>query len=210
MLVTISVIAGYLASLLLAISLLVNNDIKFRWINTCGNFSFLVYGILIHAFPVILTNSILLLINVYKLVKIYTTLEDFDLIEFKGEEKLMTKFLAFYQKDIDKYFPGFDMHGSTADIRFVVIRDIVIANVFVASLQPDGTALVQLNYTVPKYRDYKIGRFLFGKEKSFLQSKGVRRIAYKKVYNPQHERFLKVMGFKKDDADSSIAYSRIL
>lgn len=210
MLVTISVIAGYLASVLLAISLLVNNDIKFRWLNTCGGLSFIVYGILVHAFPIILTNSILLLINIYRLVKIYTTMEDFDLIEFKGEEKLMTKFLDFYKKDMDNYFPGFDMKGSAADIRFVVIRDIVIANVFVASLQPDGTALVQLNYTVPKYRDYKVGRFLFEKEKRFLQSKGVRCIAYKKVHNPQHEKFLKVMGFKKEDAEKGIEYSRML
>ena len=55
--------SGYLASILLAISLMVNNDLKFRWLNTFGCLSFILYGIFIQAMPVILTNSLLLLIN---------------------------------------------------------------------------------------------------------------------------------------------------
>jgi len=54
---------GYLASILLAISLLVNNDLKFRWLNSFGCLSFIIYGLMIHAFPIILTNVILLVIN---------------------------------------------------------------------------------------------------------------------------------------------------
>ena len=96
---------GYAASVLLAISLLVTNDLKFRWLNTWGCVCFIVYGILINAFPIILTNSILFLINLYYLVKIYNAKEDFELIEFKGGEKLVYKFLSFYKEDIDKYFP---------------------------------------------------------------------------------------------------------
>ena len=197
MFAAIAVVTGYLASILLAISLVVTNDIKFRWLNTLGCLSFIVYGLLINAFPIILTNTILLLINVYYLQKIYRTQEDFDVIEFKGEEKLMAKFLSFYKKDIDKYFPEFDMSNSQAPLRFVVIRDIVIANVFVADILADGSAMVQLNFTVPKYRDYKVGTFLFEKDKQFLMSRGVQRIVYATVANKAHARFLRVMGFVK-------------
>lgn len=196
---TIAVIAGYVASLALAISLMVNNDLKFRWLNTIGCISFILYGVLIGAFPVILTNGILLCINLYYLIRIYNTREDFDVIAFQGEEKLMAKFLSFYDKDIKGYFPQFNMATSKASIRFVVIRDIVVANVFVADLLPDGTALVELNYTVPKYRDYKVGLFLFEQDKTFLLSLGVRRIRYDAVHNANHRRFLRSMGFTEKD-----------
>ena len=188
---------GYAASVLLAISLLVTNDLKFRWLNTGGCICFILYGILIHAFPIILTNSILFLINLYYLIRIYNAKEDFELIEFKGGEKLVYKFLSFYKEDIDKYFPHY-VHTDKEDrLKFVVLRDLVIANIFVASLDASGNAFVELNYTVAKYRDYKVGEFIFKREQNFLISKGVHNIIYKEVANRNHARFLKVMGFKK-------------
>lgn len=197
MIIAISLIAGYVASLLLAISLIVNNDLKFRWLNTLGCVAFIVYGILIHAFPVILTNSILLVINLYYLIKIYRTDENFDLLEINKQDKIVQKFLSFYRSDIDAYFPEYNIQSKGEEIMFVVLRDLVIANIFSATISDDGNALVNINYTVPKYRDYKVGKFIFETENKFLISKGVKCIVYTKVFNKNHEQFLKVMGFKK-------------
>jgi hypothetical protein len=188
---------GYAASVLLAISLLVTNDLKFRWLNTLGCTCFIVYGILIHALPIIITNAILLLINLYYLVKIYNAKEDFELIEFRGNEKLVYKFLSFYATDIRNYFPGYVHSVDDNDLKFVVLRDLVIANIFIASLDGNGNAFIKLNYTVAKYRDYKVGEFIFNHEQKFLLSKGVRTLVYEAVPNKQHERFIKVMGFTK-------------
>jgi len=207
---TIIQAVGYLSSVLLAISLLVNNDLKFRWLNTSGCVFFIVYGILIGALPIILTNTILFLINLFYLVKIYRTEEDFDLIEFKGGEKLVRKFLSFYQEDIQAYFPAYVHEEEGERLNFVVLRDLVIANIFVAELRDDGTALVQLNYTVAKYRDYKVGRFIFNKENKFLLSKGVKRLVYKESFNKQHEAFLKKMGFKKESFEEGSYYIKYL
>jgi hypothetical protein len=193
----IAALLGYLASVLLAISLIVNNDLKFRWLNTFGCLSFITYGILINAFPIILTNGILLFINLFYLVKIYRTEEDFDFLEFKTGDKLIEKFLSFHKADITAYFPAFNLYEEGSDISFAVLRDMVIANIFVATLTDDGIAEVRINYTVPKYRDYKVGKFIFEKEKKYLVSKGVKQVVYSEVYNKQHESFLKTMGFTK-------------
>lgn len=96
MLNTIAPYFGYLASLLLIIALLVSNNLKFRWFNTMGNIIFIVYAIVIAAIPILLTSGILLCINLFYLIKIYRKEENFDLIEFKGDEKLVHKFLEFY------------------------------------------------------------------------------------------------------------------
>jgi uncharacterized protein with PQ loop repeat len=195
-------ILGYLASVLLALSLIVTNDIKFRWLNTMGCLSFIVYGILINAFPIILTNSILLVINLYYLVKIYRAEEDFELFEFKGDEKLIHKFLSFHKTDIANYFPDYVHDDKEGKLRFVILRDLVIANIFVADLTAEGTAIVQLNYTAKRYRDYKVGKFIFNRENRYLISKGVQQIYYKEVKNKNHQKFLRVMGFKQQ-ADGS-------
>lgn len=198
MIETIAQVLGYLASVLLAYSLLVTNDIRFRWLNSFGCLCFILYGLFIGAFPIVLTNTILLGINAFALIKIYRTQEKFDIVEFKPEDILIHKFLSFYKKDIDLYFPDYNINEPNDDLRFVVLRNLVIANIFVTQLSSNGKAIVKINYTVPKYRDYKVGRFIFEQERDFLHSKGVKEIVYEKIKNTQHERFLKVMGFEKE------------
>jgi len=175
-----------------------------------GSLSFVFYGILIHAFPIVLTNGVLLAINIYFLFKIYHRQEKFELVEFKNDAALIPKFLSFYQKDIDAYFPGFVMGAEDDEIRFVVLRDIVVANLFVATVNTNGDAFVKINYTVPKYRDYKVGRFLFDEGKEFLNTRGIKRIIYIQVSNLQHEKFLKVMGFKKERFETADCYMKYI
>jgi hypothetical protein len=191
-------IIGYIASVLLGISLIVNNDLKFRWINSLGCLSFIIYGIFIQAYPIIVTNSGLLLINMYYLVKIYNTKENFEMVECQAGGQMIAKFIKFYKQDVEQYFPAFDATDSSYEISFVILRDMVTANLFVAKFVGDGIAEVKINYTVPKFRDYKVGRFIFDQEKKYLVAKGVKKIVYTTVSNKQHEAFLSVMGFNKE------------
>lgn len=203
-------VVGYIASVLLAISLLVTNDFKFRWLNTFGCISFVIYGILINALPIILTNSILLVINLFYLIRIYRTKENFDLLEIKRDDKLVNKFLSFYHDDIKYYFPDFKLNDLDGGICFVVLRDIVIANIFAANIFENGKAFVTINYTVPKYRDYKVGKFIFEKEKKYLVSKGIKTIMYKDIARKDHEKFLGIMGFKKEHLGDKEYYTKNL
>ncbi len=197
---TIASLFGYAASALLAISLIVTSALKFRWINALGCVAFIVYGILINAFPIILTNSILFAINSFQFYKLYSTKELFEFVEITNEktDQLIQNFLSFYHKDILTYFPDYNTASDNNSISFVVLRDTVIANIFVAHLTNDGSAVVSLNYTVPKYRDYKVGYFIFETGKDFLIQKGIKTIVYTTVFNKEHAHFLKVMHFKKE------------
>jgi hypothetical protein len=202
MLLQITPYFGYLASLCLIIALLVKNDLKFRWFNTLGNVFFIIYALILHAFPVLLTNVILLCINAYYLIQVYQRKENFDMLEFDGSEKMAQKFLHFYQRDIANYFPNFTPMELSNNLNFVVTRDLVIANMFSATISADGDAVVALNYTLLQYRDYKVGTFIFEKERDYLISKGIKRIVYHSVHHKNHLNFLSVMGFKKEVIDN--------
>jgi hypothetical protein len=201
---------GYLASVFLVIALAVNNDLKFRWFNTMGNICFIIYAILLSSFPVLLTNSILLILNIYSLIRIYNRSELFDKLEFNGDEKLAHKFIEFYRTDIKNYFPAFRENSIMGNLNFVVTRNVNIANMFSADLSADGDAYVQLNYTVEKYRDYKVGRYIFEEEKKYLLDKGVRRIIYDIPVNKDHSRFLQVMGFSSEVINNRTFFTKSL
>ena len=68
--ITIVDIFGYLASAGVLISFLFKDMFKLRVINTLGCLLFIVYGVLLHySIPVILTNSAIVCINLYFLIK---------------------------------------------------------------------------------------------------------------------------------------------
>lgn len=186
---------GYLATVFLGISLMTKNSIRFRWINGAGCLAFVIYGFLIGAVPVLITNLLLFVINIYFLMKLFRTEDSFDLIEYKPEDKLIQKFRDFYSKEIKEYFPDYVTTENPNIIRFVVLRNLVIANIFEAEVGEKGVAEVILNFTIPQYRDFKVGSFLLNSKKEFLLENGIHQLHYKKVDHKGHAKFLRVIGF---------------
>lgn len=196
MLLQIAPYLGYLASLMLIFALLAKSDLKFRYFGMAGNIFFIAYALIVKAYPVLLTNVILLGINGYYCYKLLNLKEDFELMEFSGKEKLIQKFLFFYKTDIESYYPEFKKEELEDNLNFVVLRNLVIANIFSVKVDEEGKGEVLINYTVPKYRDFKIGTFIFEREKDFLKNNGVKYLHYSRVVNKNHKNFLKKMNFK--------------
>jgi len=62
---------GYIASALLVASLTMTDVVKLRWYNMFGCIVFTAYGVAIGAVPVIFTNGLLALVNMYHIFKLY-------------------------------------------------------------------------------------------------------------------------------------------
>ncbi len=60
---------GYAASIMVAISLTMKDIVKLRVLNFVGCGFFTVYGLMIEAWPVVLTNGFIACVNVYYLFK---------------------------------------------------------------------------------------------------------------------------------------------
>lgn len=61
---------GYSASALIVISLIMTSVVKLRVLNTAGCVLFVVYGFIIGAYPVTISNLMIVLINLYHLYKL--------------------------------------------------------------------------------------------------------------------------------------------
>ncbi len=63
-------IIGYIASFVVLLSFLMKDMVKLRIVNSIGCGLFVVYGFLLqNSVPIILTNSVILLIHIYYLLK---------------------------------------------------------------------------------------------------------------------------------------------
>ena len=200
---------GYLSSIIVAVSLLMNSIIKLRWYNLVGSIFFAVYGYMINAIPVALINTIIVFINIYYLYKIYTEKEYFKLIDINEEGNYIKSFLDFYKKDISKYFPDFKFTMTGTAVSFYILRNMVPAGVFIASEHDKEALLIDLDFVMPEYRDFKIGKFIFENNEKYFKDKG-----YKKLFcfasNNEQNVYLKKMGFKEVNQDGKIVMERYI
>ena len=194
---TILEFIGYAASLLIAISLMMRSLIRLRVFNGIGAIVFVVYGILIKAYPVAVLNGLIVLIDIYYLVKMLKRSDYFSLMEIKPDSTYLKFFLNFHRKDIREFFPEFSYQPQEDDVIFFALRDTVPAGLVI--LRPSGTkGLVLLDYALKDYRDFKIGAFIFDDNADVLLQRGIICLEAKGGVS-SHIRYLRQMNFKLDD-----------
>lgn len=197
---TILEIIGYLASILVAVSLTMSSIVRLRVINLIGAIIFTIYGALIQAFPVALVNFFIILINAFYLYELTNTKEYFKFLEMRSNANYLRYFLDFHHKEIHKYLPKYDFQPQDDQMIFFILRNTVPAGLFIGKIN-DGLLKVELDFVIPGYRDLKVGSYLY-QQKEFFNSIGVRKI----ISSPgslTHERYLRKMGFSPLRDESS-------
>lgn len=188
---------GYFASVVIALSMTMNSIVKFRWINLVGATTFSLYGFLIGAYPVMFLNGIIVGVDLYYLYRIYNKSQLFDILEVKGDNKYLLKFLDFHSSEIGKFFPGFEYKPELNTMSFFVLRNMAVAGVFLAHKEDGGVLKVGLDYVIPEYRDYKNGKYLYYHLNDSFKQNGIKKIITKGG-SPKHTSYLKKLGFKEN------------
>ncbi|KXK15226.1 MAG: hypothetical protein UZ14_CFX002000667 [Chloroflexi bacterium OLB14] len=184
---------GYAGSVLVAISLMMKSLVRLRVINMIGAIFFILYGLLIGAFPVAFLNSLILCVNLYNLWQMWQEKDSFKLMEVSHDSPYLQNFLEFYRQDILKFFPTYLFKPKSDQLVVFVLRNMVPAGVLI--VKPDGEeAHIFLDFVIPGYRDFRAGRFLFEASAVFFNHKGIRRLISDSG-NAQHESYLRRMGF---------------
>ena len=63
--IEITEIVGYIGSALVAISLMMSNIWKLRWINLVGALFFVLYGLIVKVHPVVAVNAFIAVVDAY-------------------------------------------------------------------------------------------------------------------------------------------------
>lgn len=186
---------GYLASLLIATSLMMRSIVRLRVINLAGAATFSIYGFLIGAYPVGLLNLLTASINVVQLVRLRKRREIFRILEVRPDSEYLEHFLDFEGGEIRRFMPGFRFDPNAVNLVLFVLRDLVPAGLLIGTTE-DGALTVRLDYAVAQYRDLKIGNFLFADQAEFFRSRGVREILSPSG-TEEHWKYLERMGYEK-------------
>ncbi|MFA6402071.1 MAG: GNAT family N-acetyltransferase [Salinivirgaceae bacterium] len=191
---------GYAASVLILISMLMTSFLKLRIVNMVGALLFSIYGFLIGALPVGLLNLFVVFANSYHLYRMVGIKESFKTLEIKRDNRYLIKFLDFYNKDILKYFPQFEYHNTMNSYTYMILRNMAVAGVFLARDYGNKRLFIGLDYVIPDYRDFKLGKYIYQEKIEFFKSEGYEMLCTI-PQTANHARYLKKMGFHKEQFD---------
>ncbi|WP_457597578.1 hypothetical protein [Hydrogenimonas sp.] len=196
---------GYLASVIVLVSLTMASIVRLRWINLVGALLFSLYGLLIGSIPVAFLNLGIVAVNIYYLFLFYTAKERFDVVEARIDSELFRYFLQTYRQEIEKIAPLSVVEASQKAL--YQLRDNEIAGFFVGDRIGDILD-IKLDFVFPRYRDYKLGEYFFIKHPERFKERGIRKI-FAHARSEEYARYLERMGFVKVPG-SKETYEKIL
>lgn len=184
---------GYLGSALVVVSLLMTRILRLRVIGLMGSATFLLYGLLIGSVPIVITNAVIIGINATFLWRATRVKEWFSLLEVRPSSRYLNEFLRFYHDDILKHQTGWNGVVDGDDLAVLVLRDMQPAAAVVGPID-SGVLELKLDYAIPRFNDYRMGRFLYESNAQFFAEKGINTITATAGTKP-YIRYLKKMGF---------------
>ncbi len=190
---------GYVASLIVLISLLMSSVKRLRWINLGGSLLFAVYGFLIGALPVGVMNAGIVMINIYYLFQMYAKKDYFKLLPIK-DNVYYNHFMNSHISDM-RSFMNIENHLEDDKYeKIFILRNTVPAGVVVGIAKDKKIFEILIDYVTPQYRDFKIGKFLYEEQKDYFISQGYSTLITKPG-NLKHQKYLKRMGFVSKDSE---------
>ena len=197
-------IVGYTGSVLIALSLMMKNIVRLRKVNLFGASTFAIYGLLVNAYPVLVLNSFIVLVDLYYLIDIYRRKDAFSLMPvLDPNHPYLNKFLDFYSDDINKFSPEFNKHKIQEANYYFILRNLVPVGIFIYKLRSLNEAEILLDYAIPDYRDLKNAKYLYYAASEFLKEKGIKNLIAISEVN-KHRNYLKRVGFKEDTEKKNI------
>ena len=192
-------IIGYLASFLVAISLMMGSIVRLRWLNLAGGVTFSLYGYLIGAYPVAFVNGFIACINVFFLIKIYRAKVEFNVIKSgteSGQSGYISFFLDRYKNDIHRFFPDFNIYKQDIKREYYLLTDqeTVVGILSGIRLNHDHFQ-IDLDLVTPAYRDARLGNYLFGSNNHFGSKYKIPMITAN-AQSEANRRYLKGIGFE--------------
>ncbi|MBT8165415.1 MAG: hypothetical protein HKO63_01670 [Acidimicrobiia bacterium] len=188
---------GYLGSALVVASLSMKSILRLRIVGLAGAVVFCTYATLISAYPIVITNLVIVGIHSYYLRQLLGSKPVFTVLEVRQGSRYLEYFIDHYIDDIrQEFLPDFHYEPKPDRYRAFILRDMVPTGLFICDLDGTDTAKVQLDYVIPAYRDLKVARFLYSASSAIFADPTITHVE-SPPGTRQYNEYLVRMGYEK-------------
>jgi hypothetical protein len=172
-------ILGWAGSALLVYSVLQTRILRLRFFNCVASVLLLIFNAAIHVWPMVGLNLALTAINGFYIVRLVRGRHDsrsYQVVEVLPTEGYLRHLLHSFDTDIQRFNPGFSTSDADgAEFGSLILTGAETVGVVLARDAGDRSAQVELDYVLPKYRDFTPGEFVYRQGGPFT-SRGYQRV----------------------------------
>jgi len=190
-------VMGWGGSALLVFSLLQTRILRFRALNLVACLILLAFNALIEVWPMVGMNAVLAAINVWFIARLLREQHDeavYEVLRMRPGDTYLEHILRVHGQDIARHQPGFT-GVSPGSAPYLVQKGDETVGVVVLRVE-DETALVELDYVTPRFRDFSPGEFVW------RQSELLRQLGVDRVVTPPNmvDAYYGRLGFRREGA----------
>ena len=163
-------IFGYIGSVLVVSSMLMTSVTKLRIINMCGSVISTIYSIIVGAWPIVVMNTCIFLINLYHVVVSVKDKLDLTYALAKGSDTSVCQFISLYDNVIIAKDAAYTSNITESTDALVLFNDSVIASVFAGKIEAE-CFVIDFCYALPEFENGAGATVL-----DFLRSKGISKL----------------------------------
>ncbi|MBI4940758.1 MAG: hypothetical protein HY830_08425 [Actinobacteria bacterium] len=202
---TVTDLLGWAGSALLVYSLLQARVLRFRLLNLAASLVLVVFNAVIAVWPMVAMNVVIAVINVWHTARLLRTRHDdlhYEVVPITADEPYLRYVVDRHRADIERFNPDLDLAGhltapGAGALAFLVLADGETVGVVLAhGTGTPGEAQVDLDYVLPRFRDFTPGEFVYRAGGPFSRSGVDRVLAPPRMLGA--ERYLRDVGFRPD------------
>lgn len=199
-------ILGYAASLIVFVSLMMKSLAKLRVLNAAGSLLFVVFALKTASLPTAFLNMGIVVIDLYYFIRMTRVKDNFEIMTVQKDNEIVRRFCRVNQKELDALFgrAAFENSEKIAlffrndDIAGLLAYSSVVLPPQADSSMPENAAEILIDFVVPKYRDFAVGRHFFVKDVSFWKEQGYTCLL-SSVPDKRHIPYLERLGFERQN-----------
>lgn len=198
-------ILGYAASLIVFISLMMKSLAKLRVLNAVGSLLFVVFALATDSLPTAFLNMGIVVIDVFYFIRMTRVKDNFEIMTVQKDNEIVRRFYRTNKKELDALF-GEAAFAKSEKIALFFRNDDIAGLLAYSSIvlpqtdssAPESAAEILIDFVVPKYRDFAVGRHFFVKDVSFWKEQGYSCLL-SSVPDKRHIPYLERLGFERQN-----------
>jgi hypothetical protein len=160
---------------------------------------FVAYGLLLGATAIVVANIILIIVNLYFVIRNSKPRNDFIIARCGKNDSLLNEFVNFHLADIKKLVPQLNWDKVADDaLCYYLMLNMQLAGVWVAEKIDAAAYVVKLDYVAAEYRDMEGGKFIYRNNYEMLRALGIRTLITN-VGLDAYNHYVEKMGFVRED-----------
>ena len=193
-------VIGWVGSAVLVLSLAQARVLRFRLLNLVASVVLTGYNAALGVWPMVAMNAVIAVLDSYHLVKLMRSRDDeatYEVVRVRPGDEYLAHVLAAHSADIERHNPGFAAPADAAGrSTFLVVRETETVGVVVVRDDGTGEGSVELDYVLPRFRDFSVGKFVY-RHGGRLTGQGLRRLVAD-TRMPDQDHYFPRVGFTPD------------